>query len=255
MPEIQLLEQNFMAAAPSSHSSPRNRLLAALPPEEYEQLQPYLEPVYLEFRQILYQVKEPIEYVYFPNNSVISMLNFTEEGQAVEVATVGNEGMAGLPIFWGAQDIPGQAFSQVPGEALRMSAEIFNREVKPAGNLYRLLQRYTQALFNMVAQNATCNRLHSIEERCCRWLLMTNDRVGADDFPLTQQFLAQMLGVRRASVSVVATTIQKTGFIRYRRGKMTIVDRSGLEDISCECYRVITQEFERLFGSNSSHNH
>jgi CRP-like cAMP-binding protein len=243
-----------MAAAPASNSSPRNRLLAALPPEEYEQLQPYLELVALGFKQILYQPREPIEYVYFPNNGVISMLNFTEEGQSVEVGTVGNEGMVGLPIFWGAQEIPGQAFSQVPGEALRISTEAFQREVKPEGTLYRLLQRYTQALFNMVAQNATCNRLHSIEERCCRWLLMTRDRVDTDDFPLTQEFLAQMLGVHRASVSVVAATMQKTGFIRYSRGKMTIVDRAGLEDISCECYGVINGEFKRLFGANSTNN-
>jgi len=254
IPEKPLLGQDFMAAAPASNSSPRNRLLAALPPAEYEQLQPYLEPVALEFKQILYQVREPIEYVYFPNKGVISMLNFTEEGQPVEVGTVGNEGMVGLPVFWGAQEIPGQAFSQIPGEALRISAEAFQRQVRPEGTLYRLLQRYTQALFNMVAQNATCNRLHTVEERCCRWLLMTRDRVDTDDFPLTQEFLAHMLGVRRASVSIVAATIQKTGFIRYSRGKMIIVDRAGLEEISCECYRVITNEFERLFEANAPHN-
>lgn len=242
-----------MPTTPLPQIAVRNRLLAALPLAEYEQLQPDLEPVTLGLKQILYNSREAIEFVYFPNSGVISMVNFTEEGQSVEVGTVGNEGMAGLPIFWGTQDIPGQAFSQIPGEALRMSAAAFRQGVRPEGTLYRLLQRYTQALFNMVAQNATCNRLHSIEERCCRWLLMTQDRVGADSFPMTQDFMAQMLGVRRAGVSVVAATLQKTGFIRYSRGKITIVNRSGLEDITCECYRVINEEFERLFASHSNH--
>ena len=173
-----------------------------------------------------------------------------QNGDAVEVATIGNEGMVGLPILLGANTIPGQALVQVPGEALRMKADVFQREVTPKSPLYKLLQRYTQALFNSIAQLAACNRLHSIEERFCRWVLTTQDRVAKDEFPLTQEFLAQMLGVRRAGVSVVAAIIQKAGFITYKRGKMVILDREGLEDATCECYQMIKDEFESLLPDN-----
>lgn len=228
----------------------KNRLLAALPPEEYERLLPNLENVLVSFKQILYQVNEPIEYLYFPNNALVSLITIMENGDAVEVGTVGNEGIVGLPVFLGAERIPGQAFAQIPGTAMRMRADVFKREVTPASRLFNLLQRYTQALFNQVAQSAACNRLHSIEERLCRWLLMTQDRVGSDEFPLTQEFMGHMLGVRRASVSVAASILQNAGLIRYSRGKMTIVDRVGLENSACECYRIIKAEFQRLLGDN-----
>ncbi|KAF3888979.1 MULTISPECIES: Crp/Fnr family transcriptional regulator [Nostocales] len=238
-----------MSVSQNSHN-PVNRLLGAIPPEEYQRLLPHLKPVFLEYKQILYQPNEPIEHVYFPNNGVISLLTVMENGEAVEVATVGNEGMIGLPVFLEANTIPGQAFSQIPGEALQMRADVFKREVTSASPLFKLLQSYTQALFNLIAQSAACNRLHSIEERFCRWMLMTQDRVGSNEFPLTHEFLGQMLGVRRASVSVVAATIQKAGFISYRRGKMSILDREGLEDITCECYGIVKAEFDRLLGGN-----
>jgi CRP-like cAMP-binding protein len=211
-----------------------------------------MESVSLEFQQILYQPDELISYVYFPTNSVISLLTTMEDGNCVEVGTVGKEGMVGLPVFLEADKIPSQAISQIPGNAIRMRADIFKREVAPGSSLYKLLQRYTQALLNQLAQSAACNRLHSIEQRCCRWLLMTQDRVGSDHFILTQEFLAQMLGVRRASVNEVATTIQKAGLIRYSRGKMTICDRVGLEAAACECYQVVKQEFDRLIGTFDS---
>lgn len=230
---------------------PKNRLLATLPTEEQERLQPHLELVPLEYRQILYRPNEPIDYIYFVNYGVVSLINLMENGDAVEVATVGNEGMVGLPIFLGANTIPGEAFAQIPGEALRMRADVFQREVTPGSPLHALLLRYTQALFNQIAQSSACNRLHSIEERFCRWMLMTEDRVGSNQFPLTQEFLAQMLGVRRASVSVVAAIIQRAGLICYKRGKMTIFDREGLEDATCECYAIIKQEFNRLLGGDS----
>jgi CRP-like cAMP-binding protein len=232
--------------------NPKNRLLAALPREEYERLLPHLELVPLEYKQILYQPNEPIDYVYFPNNGVASLLTIMENGDAVEVGTVGNEGMVGLPVFLGAKTIPGQAIVQIPGDGLRMRVDVFQNKVTSQSPLYNLLQRYTQALFNQIAQSAACNRLHSIEERFCRWLLMTQDRVGKDKFPLTQEFLSQMLGVRRASVSVVASTIQRAGLITYTRGKITILDREGLEAASCECYAIIKEEFERLVGGNSA---
>lgn len=230
----------------------KNRLLAALPKEEYKRLLPNLESVSLEFKQVLYQPDELIRYVYFPTNSVISLLTIMEDGNIVEVGTVGNEGIAGLPVFLGAEKIPSQAISQIPGDAMRMRADVLKREVTPGSPLYTLLQRYTQGLLNQLAQSAACNRLHSIEQRFCRWLLMSQDRVESDRFILTQEFLSQMLGVRRASVNEVATTIQKAGIIRYSRGKMTICDRLGLEATACECYRVVKQEFDRLLGTPES---
>jgi len=242
-----------MSAPQDSPNPIKNRLLAALPQEEYKRLLPHMEAVYMAFKQVLYDVNEPIEYVYFPENGVVSLLTIMENGSAVEVATIGNEGMVGLPVFLGAGTIPGQAFSQVPGESMRMRSEVFKREVTPGSPLHNLLHRYTQALFNQIAQSAACNRLHSIEERCCRWLLITHDRVGSDVFPLTHEFLSQMLGVRRASVSKVAAILQNAGFIRYVRGKMMILDRKGLETSSCECHGIIKAEYDRLLGCNSGY--
>ena len=239
-----------MPASQDPNNPSKNRLLAALPLEEYERLLPNLETVSLNFKQVLYNVNEPIEYIYFPKNCLASLLTIMENGEAVEVGTVGNEGMVGLPVFLGADTIPGQAFCQIPGDGMRMRADVFKREVTPGTPLFNLLQRYTQALFNLIAQSAACNRLHSIEERLCRWLLMTHDRVGADQFPLTQEFMGQMLGVRRASVSMAAAILQKAGFVRYSRGKMTICDRAGMEDSACECYGIVKAEFDRLLGGN-----
>ena len=241
-----------MSLSQARNNRIRNRLLAALPAEEYKRLQPNLENVSLSFKQIVYDVNVPIEYVYFVNTGVVSLVTIMEDGAVVEVATVGNEGMAGLPVFLGADKIPGQAFSQVPGDAMRMRTDAFNSQVTPDTPLYKLLQRYTQAIFNLIAQSAACNRLHSIEERLCRWLLMTHDRVGADEFPLTQEFMGQMLGVRRASVSTAAAILQKAGYVKYSRGKMTICDLAGMEDSACECYGIIKAEFDRLLGGNSA---
>jgi CRP-like cAMP-binding protein len=226
----------------------KNRLLAALPQSELEQLLPYLQLVSLEFKQIIYAIAEPIEQVYFVESGVISLLATYEEGGLVEIATVGNEGLVGLSIFLEVDQVPAEAIVQVPGTALRMQAEVFRREVVPGSTLYRLLQRYTQGMFNQIAQTAVCNRVHSIEERFCRWILMTHDRVDSDEFPLTHEFLSNMLGVRRASVSVAAAAIQKAGLIQYRQGRMKILDRVGLEDNACECYQIIKREYARLLG-------
>ena len=227
-----------------------NRLLAALPTEEYSRLLPNLETVSLAFKQVLYEPNEPIEHVYFPNNGVVSLVNIMQNGATVEIATVGKEGMVGLPVFLEADKIPGQAFSQVPGDAMRMKADVFKDSVNRGGPLQNLLLRYTQTLFNFIAQSAACNSLHSIEQRCCRWLLITHDRVERDEFPLTQEFLSQMLGVRRAGVGEVAGNLQKAGLIRYSRGRMTILDREGLKSAGCECYETVKQEFDRLLGGN-----
>ena len=169
-----------------------------------------------------------------------------KDGEAIEAATVGNEAMIGVPLLLGTKSIPTQVVAQIPGDALRMKAEVFIREVYWGSPLHTLLLRYMQTLMNQFVQTAACNRLHCVEERCCRWLLMTHDRVESDEFVLTQEFLSIMLGVRRASVSEVAATLQQAGFISYQRGRITILNREGLESASCECYQAIKQENERL---------
>lgn len=227
-----------------------NQLLAALPTEEYKRLVDNMEAVSLKLKQVLYEPNEPIQHVYFVKSGVVSLLNLMEDGTIVEVATIGNEGMAGLPVFLGADKIPGMAIAQIPGDAWKMRVDVFKDKVTPSSPLHDLLQRYTQALFNLIAQSAACNRLHSAEERMCRWLLMTQDRVEQDSFPLTQEFLSQMLGVRRPTVSVTAAILQKAGLIGYSRGKITILDREGLKAACCECYEIVKAEFERLVGGD-----
>ena len=226
----------------------KNQLLAALPPEEYSRLAPYMDVVPLQLKQDLYIRNQPIEYVYFLNYGVASMLTVMTDGSAIEVATVGNEGMVGLPVLLGADRIPGECFIQVAGSGSRMKVDAFKTHVTTDSQLYNLLQRYTQALFNQIAQSAACNRLHSIEQRMCRWLLMTADRVETDSFALTQEFLSTMLGVNRSTVSLTASILQRAGLINYVRGQMTILDRPGLEDITCECYQVVRAEFKRLLN-------
>ena len=235
-----------MSKSKSSPNPVGNKLLAAVSKEEYDRLLPHLEPVYLSLKQCLYEPNEPIEYAYFPITSVCSLLNVMKDGEAIEAATVGNEAMIGVPLLLGTTQMPMRAIAQIPGDALRMKAYVFQREVSWGCQLHTLLLRYTQTLMNQFAQTSACNRLHSVEQRCCRWLLMTRDRIQSDKFPLTHEFLSLMLGVRRASVSEVAATLQKAGLIRYHRGKVTILDSERLEAGSCECYGAIKQEIERL---------
>ena len=225
---------------------PRNRLLARLPTEEYEHLLRFLEVCSLDVKFPFYEPYQPIDYVYFPNNVVASILTVMDDGIQVEVGTVGNEGMIGTPVFLGAVQTTGLAFAQIPGEAMRMKSEEFRREVGRDGALTFLLHHYLQALFVQLSQSTACNRLHSLEQRTARWLLMTRDRVGNDEFPLTQEFLSRMLGVRRASVNAAARALQNKGLIRYRRGIITITDPAGLEAVCCECYRVVKAEYDRL---------
>lgn len=230
--------------------SPRvgNRLLDALPSAELERLLPRLERRRLAIREVVVEVGEPIAQVCFPLSGVVSLVTPMLDGSYVEVTTVGNEGMVGVPVFLGARSATVRAFSQVPGEALMLDADAFRSEAGDRGALHALIQRYTQALFGQIAQVAGCNRLHSNEERCARWLLMSHDRVGADDFPMTHEFLSQMLGVRRATVTLVALALQKAELIRYTHGRMTILDREGLEALACECYAVIKTELDAVVG-------
>jgi CRP-like cAMP-binding protein len=232
----------------SLNVSGENRLLAILRCKEYDRLRPQLDPFTLRMKDVLYEANGEITHVYFPLNGVVSLVLPMDEGLTAEVCTVGNEGMVGTPVFLGAEKSPTRAITQVPGESLRMRAEAFRDEVEHGGPLRDVVQRYTQAMINQISQSVGCNNLHSVEERMCRWLLMSHDRVGTDEFPLTQEFLAQMLGVRRPSVSVVAGILQKAGLISYHRGRIKILDRKKLEAASCPCYRVIKQEFDRLLG-------
>jgi CRP-like cAMP-binding protein len=234
-------------AAEGPRTETENRLLRALPRRERERLRPKLEPVRLAVREQLYDAGKPIAHVYFPTDCVLSMVADVD-GESVEVATVGNEGMAGLPVFLGTGTIPSKCYCQVPGDALRMRAAALEEEVGCGGALRDVLLRYTHYLLTQATQSAACNRLHSAEERLCRWLLMTQDRAGSDRFPLTQEFMALLLGVRRATVSLTASALQHAGLIKYSRGKVTVLDREGLEGASCGCYAVVRKELERLLG-------
>lgn len=231
---------------PHDGGAPRNRILAALPPAEWERLRGAAERVPLALRQVVFEPHRTIEHVYFVESGVVSVLGLMEDGSAIETATVGNEGMVGVPVFLGAMQMAGQAFAQVPGEAWRLPAGALREEVRRGSALATLLGRYTQALFTLVAQSSACNRKHPVEQRCARWLLMTHDRVPGDSFELTQHFLSQMLGVRRATVSEAAGALQQRGLIDYTRGRITIVDRAGLEAAACVCYAIIRNEFARM---------
>lgn len=226
-----------------------NRLIRALPPEVSEKLGQRLEVLDMEVRHCVFEADRPSQYVYFPLSGVISVHTKMHDGMAVEVATIGREGMVGLEVFLGGGQTPASAFCQIAGRAARIGADAFREVVRDNAPLTTLLLRYTQATLVQVAQSVACNRLHLIEERCARWLLMTHDRVSGNRFDLTQEFLAEMLGVRRPSVSIAASILQRAGFIRYSRGRVEIVDRAGLESAACECYSVIAREYERLIGS------
>ncbi len=225
-----------------------NRILSSLPPDEYERILPDLKLVPLKFRISLHEPGDTMPYVYFPNMGVISMLTVLENGDAVEIATIGNEGMTDLSVFLGLDASDSRLLIQVPGTAMRMESHRFREHVENIPILRTLLGYYAVSLFALVSQSAACNRMHPIVERCARWLLMTHDRVDATVFPMTHNFLAEMLGVRRPSVSVAAETLQDAGLITYRRGKVSVLDRAGLEAASCECYQLIRERFDRLPG-------
>jgi len=230
-------------------SGPRgNRIIDALPDSERARLGAVLEPMRLELKEQLQVPGARIDSVYFALDAVNSLLNLVENSGGVEVATVGNEGLVGLPVAWGVSYANPRDLVQVqvPGEALRMDADVFAAEIAAQGPLASVVQRYTQAFFAQITQQVACNGLHSIQERCARWLLLTHDRVGSDEFPLTQEFLAQMLGVRRPTVTTTAGILSQAGFIHYRRGRLKITDREGLESASCECYGVVRGVFDRL---------
>jgi CRP-like cAMP-binding protein len=224
----------------------QNRLLSSLPRDVQIRLLPRMEKISFGLKQILYDAGQPIGHVYFPLSGVISLLITLKGGETVEVATTGNEGVVGTSLLLGTERSSFKAVCQVTGQALKMRADAFRRSVEEHPELGALVRRYAQALVDQIAQTTACNHVHSVQARMCRWLLMTHDRVGADEFHLTQEFLAQMLGVRRPSVTVAAGLLQKAGLIRYQRGRIRITDRPGLESGACECYETVRQEFDRL---------
>jgi CRP-like cAMP-binding protein len=223
----------------------RNRLLGALREDELDELLPLLESVPLADGMAIYEPNEPITHVYFPISGVVSMVSEMREG-TVEVGTVGREGMTGLPLVLHAKTMPTRAFVQVPGHAYRMRGADLVAALRRSSRMERLVYRHILALYDQTAQHAACNRLHALEERCARWLLMTHDRVDGDVLHLKQQFLAEMLGVHRPAVTIAAGALQKAGVIRYTRGKVTVLDRKALEEASCQCYSIISQRATAL---------
>ena len=226
----------------------RNRPLAALPEADYERLLPHLEPVELAMKETLYEANRPIRHVHFVLRGVVSLVTTLEGGAIVETGLVGNEGMVGLPVFLGATTSPMTAFCQVPGPALRMDAAALREAARDSAALVGVLHRYTQAFLTQLSQSVACNRMHGLRERCARWLLMTHDRAGADEFALTHEFLSRMLGARRAGVTEVLRDLRAAGLVRYRQRRLAVVDRPGLEAASCGCYRTIRAEYDRLVG-------
>jgi CRP-like cAMP-binding protein len=234
---------------PSRPPPSANKLLAALPPGDYLRILPSLRNIPIKFKQVLQKQGEKVSNVYFPSSCVCSIVNVMKDGRMVEVATVGNEGMIGITAFLGGDLPPGETFVQVPvpdGASQVMSVAAFREEVDRHGPFQDVMNRYAQALTAMIMQSTACNGLHSVEERCARWLLMTHDRVGFDEFQLTQEFLAIMLGVRRPSVTIVMGALHKAGVIEYGKRMTRVVNREGLEAMSCECYSVVKGHFDRL---------
>jgi len=230
-----------------THGAPvANRLLATLPKKEYERLLPSLQEVPLVFESVVYEPGAAILDVYFPTSGIVSLLAGVEDRATLEVGLVGREGMVGLPVFLEVATSGNRAVVQGAGSALRMKATTFRKECHDGGPLTRLLRRYSHSLLTQISQTAVCNRFHPIEARLARWLLMTRDRMGADEFQLTQEFLSNMLGVRREGVNKAASTLQQQGLISYSRGALTILDGARLESLACQCYRIIKEEYDTV---------
>ncbi len=235
-----------MAKSLTSQELAGNHLLATLPPEDYQRLLPHFELVALALGQVVYHAAQHLEYLYFPTTSMISLLSTMEDGMTAEVGLTGSEGVVGIALFLGGDTTPNQAIVQIAGEAIRLRARIVQEEFKRGGPFQQVLLRYTQALITQISQTAICNRLHPVEQRFCRWLLLSNDSIKSNKLEMTQELIATMLGGRRESVTVAAGRLQDKGLIHYARGHITILDREGLEVAVCECYEVVKTEYARL---------
>jgi CRP-like cAMP-binding protein len=232
----------------ASHSTTQNHILAAIPAAEYERLAPHLELVTLPLGEVLSESGDRMPYVYFPTTAIISMLYVLEDGASAEIAVVGNEGILGISIFMGGETTPSRAVVRSAGAGYRLEAELLRQEFNRAGPVLRLLLRYTQALITQMTQTAVCNRHHSVEQQLCRALLLTLDRLSSNSLTMTQELIANMLGVRREGVTEAAGNLQRAGLIAYRRGHIDVLNRQGLQKAVCECYRVVKVEFDRLLS-------
>jgi CRP-like cAMP-binding protein len=230
----------------STHNPSQNHLLAALPTAEFEALAGHLEWVPLRLGEILYEPGEKLQHAYFPTTAIVSLHYVTESGASAETAGVGNEGVVGVSLFMGGESTPSSAVVQTAGGAYRLEGQRLKNEFNRAGAMQRLLLRYTQALLTQMAQTAVCNRHHSLEQQLCRWLLLTLDRLPSNELVMTQELVANMLGVRREGVTEAAGKLQRAGLISYRRGHIAVLDRRGLETHACECYAVVKKELARL---------
>ncbi len=224
----------------------QNHLLAALPADECARLFPHLELVPMPLGDVLYEPGIQMRHVYFPTTSIVSLLYVMEDGASAEIAVVGNEGIVGVSLFMGGETTPSRAVVQSAGHAYRLKGQLLKDEFYRAGPMQRLLLRYTQALLTQMAQTAVCNRHHSLDQQFCRWLLLSLDRLASNELTMTQELIANMLGVRREGVTEAAGHVQKAGLIEYHRGRISVLDRPGLEARSCECYAVVKKEFDRL---------
>ena len=234
-----------MAPAPDTT---RNHLLAGLPAEEFARLAPHLEPVTLALGDFLYEPGGQLQHAFFPATAIVSLHYVTESGASAEIAGVGNEGMVGISLFMGGDTTPSSAVVQTAGVAYRLERSLLKAEFDRGGAMQRLMLRYTQSLISQMSQMAVCNRHHSVEQQLCRWLLTTLDRVPSGQLVMTQELVASMLGVRREGITAAAGHLQQAGYIRYRRGHIAVLGRSGLESLACECYAVVKNEYTRLFA-------
>jgi CRP-like cAMP-binding protein len=228
------------------HSPHQNHLLDALPGDAYRRVASDLELIPMDLGDVLYESGAKLRHVYFPTTCIISLLYVMEDGASAEIAIVGNEGILGVSLFMGGNTTPSRAIVQSAGHAFRLKAEMLKNEFERFGPTMHVLLRYTQALITQMAQTAVCNRHHSVDQQLCRWLLLSLDRLGSNELSMTQELIANMLGVRREGVTEAAGKLQKAGLIRYQRGRITVLDRPGVEARSCECYQVVKTEFDRL---------
>jgi len=235
-----------MPTVPRVRDQRRNHLLSVLPDIERERLTSHLDLVPLSLGEALYESGDKLNHVYFPTTSIVSLLYVMENGASAEIAVVGNDGIVGIALFMGGETMPNRAVVQSAGEAYRLSGQVLKGEFNRGGALQHLLLRYTLALLSQMAQTAVCNRHHTVDQQLCRWLLLSLDRLPANELTMTQELIANMLGVRREGVTEAAGKLQSAGLIQYRRGRITVLDRAGLEARVCECYDVVRREFRRL---------
>lgn len=238
----------------SRDSARMNHLLAALPDEEFNRLNAELEPVSLSLGEVLYESGEQLEFIYFPTTAIVSLLYIMESGSTAEIGMSGNDGLVGIALFMGGSTTPSRAVVQSAGNAFRLRSRVLNDEFSRGGVFQKILLRYTQSLMTQISQTAVCNRLHSIENQLCRWLLINHDLLQSNKLIMTHDLIANMLGVRREGVSIAAAHLQQRGLIEYVRGTITMLDRDALEREACECYRVVKDEYDRLLGKYISAN-